>query len=82
MIFSLLAICLWVVAAFIMQSIPSNDQHWRRAYVLIGVGVPLLIWVTWYSGPLMGALGLVVGAMVLRWPLLFLLRWMRRQIGL
>ena len=79
MMLSLLAICLWVVLAFVMQIIPSNDNHWRRAYVLIGVGLPLLIWVTLRSGPLMGVLGLVVGAMVLRWPLLFFYRWLRRR---
>lgn len=82
MMVSLLAISNWVVLAFILQMIPSNDNHWRRAYVLIGVGIPLLIWVTWRSGPMVGLFGFVVGAMVLRWPLVYLYRWMRRRMGI
>ncbi|WP_342076199.1 DUF2484 family protein [Yoonia sp. SS1-5] len=81
MMTSILAICLWVLLAFVMQLIPSNDHHWRRAYVLIGLGIPLLIWVTWQSGPWIGALGLLIGGMVLRWPLIFLYRWVRRKLG-
>lgn len=81
MTLSLVAIGLWVVLAFVMQVIPSTDSHWRRAYVLIGVGVPLLIWVTWQGGPVAGVVGLVVGGLVLRWPLLYLLRWIRRGLG-
>lgn len=78
---ALVAICLWVVLAFVMQSIPSNDHHWRRAYVLIAIGLPLLIWVTWTQGVLMGVLGLLVGASVLRWPLIYLYRWLRQQVS-
>jgi uncharacterized membrane protein len=81
MISPLLLICAWVVLAFAMAAFPSNDNHWRRAYVLMALGVPLLIWVTWQSGPLMGLLGLVIGGLVFRWPLLFFWRWLRQRFS-
>ena len=73
----LIAIALWVVLAFVMAAVPSTDNHWRRAYVLIAIGLPLLGWVTWQAGPWVGALALCVGGLVLRWPLFYLWRWMR-----
>jgi hypothetical protein len=59
----LLSIGLWVVLAFAMALFPSNDNHWRRAYVLIAIGVPLLIWIFWQHGVLLGILGLAVGGL-------------------
>ena len=76
----LLSIGLWVVLAFAMALFPSNDNHWRRAYVLIAIGVPLLIWIFWQHGVLLGILGLVVGGLVLRWPVYFAWRWVREKV--
>lgn len=76
----LLSIGLWVVLAFAMALFPSNDNHWRRAYVLIAIGVPLLIWIFWQHGVLLGVLGLVVGGLVLRWPVYFAWRWVREKV--
>ena len=76
----LLSIGLWVVLAFAMALLPSNDNHWRRAYVLIAIGVPLLIWIFWQHGVLLGVLGLVVGGLVLRWPVYFAWRWVREKV--
>ncbi len=81
MISPFILICLWVVLAFVMAAFPSNDNHWRRAYVLIAVGVPLLIWITWASGPQMGVFGLIIGCLVLRWPVRFLWRWLRARVA-
>jgi len=72
---------LWVVLAFVLSAFPSNDNHWRRAYVLIAVGVPLLVWITWQDGFLMGAISLVVGGSVLRWPVYFLWQRLKRTFG-
>ncbi|MEO0929933.1 MAG: DUF2484 family protein, partial [Pseudomonadota bacterium] len=44
---SLFLLCLWVVIAFVMAAIPSDDNHWRRAYVLIALGLPLLAFLIW-----------------------------------
>jgi len=76
----LILIGLWVVLAFVLAALPSNDNHWRRAYVLIGLGVPLLIWIVWADGLVMGALALLVGALVLRWPVYFLWQQVKRRL--
>jgi hypothetical protein len=77
----LLAIGAWVVLAFAMAAIPSTDHHWRRAYILIAVGVPLLIWIIWQHGIIYGFVGLVAGGLVLRWPVYFLWQWIKRRFG-
>ena len=77
---SLALALVWLVLANVAAMIPSRDNHWARAYALIGVGVPLVGWVTWDNGPVVGLLVLAAGASVLRWPLIYLGRWVRRQI--
>ncbi|MFN4203966.1 MAG: DUF2484 family protein [Tabrizicola sp.] len=77
-----LALCLgWLVVANLIAMFPSRDHHWRAAYVLIALGVPLLGWATWVAGPVAGLVLLAAGASVLRWPVIFLWRWLRRQLG-
>ncbi|MDO6731395.1 DUF2484 family protein [Marinovum sp. 2_MG-2023] len=78
---SLVLACLWVLAANLAAALPSNDNHWRRAYALIAVGVPLLGFVTYQNGPWIGLLTLLAGMSVLRWPVIYLGRWMRRMAG-
>ena len=47
-----LALCMvWLIAANVIAMFPSRDKHWRVAYGLIAIGVPLLGWATWESGP-------------------------------
>ena len=75
---SLILACIWAFAANIAAMIPSNDNHWRRAYVLIAVGVPILGYVTYENGPWIGLLVLAAGISVLRWPAYYLARWLRR----
>lgn len=77
---SLILACLWVVLANLLAMLPSRDNHWRRAYMLIAVGVPLLGFVTWQNGPWIGLLALAAGISVLRWPVIYLGRWLRRQL--
>lgn len=77
-----LALCLvWLVLANLIAMFPSRDHHWRAAYVLIALGIPLLGWVTYEHGPIIGIAVLAAGASILRWPVIFLWRWLRRQIG-
>jgi hypothetical protein len=71
----------WLVVANVIAMFPSRDKHWRAAYVLIAVGVPLLGWATWVAGPVVGLVLLAAGASVLRWPVIFLWRWLRRSLG-
>jgi hypothetical protein len=72
--------CLWLIAANVTGMLPSRDHHWRAAYVLIAVGIPLLGWVTYQNGPLWGLALLAAGASVLRWPVLFLGRWLMARV--
>ncbi len=72
---------LWLVVANVIAMFPSRDYHWRAAYVLIALGVPLLGWVTWEMGPIVGMVLLAAGASILRWPVVYLWRWLRQQMG-
>lgn len=74
---ALAAAFLWLVAANLIGMLPSKDRHWRAAYALIAVGIPILGWVTYANGPVWGLLLLAAGASVLRWPLVYLVRWVR-----
>jgi len=73
--------CLWAVIANILAMTPSKDFHWRNAYILIAVGIPILGYVTVQHGPWLGLLVLAAGCSVLRWPVIYLGRWLRRSAG-
>lgn len=75
-----LLLCLWGLAANLAAMIPSRDNHWTRAWVLIATGIPLLGWLTWAHGPLAGLAALAAGASVLRWPVIYLFRRVRRLV--
>ena len=74
---SLILACLWLIAANLIGMVPSRDHHWRAAYGLIAVGIPIVGYVTWQMGPLLGLLVLAAGASVLRWPVYYVWRWVR-----
>lgn len=78
---ALITACLWLIAANVAAMIPSRDHHWRRAFVLIAVGIPILGWVTWEAGPIWGMVLLAAGASVLRWPVIYFVRWLRRKVA-
>lgn len=76
---SLLLACLWGIGATMTAMLPTRDNHWRAAYVLIAIGIPVLGYVTYQNGPWVGLVVLAAGASVLRWPLIYLVRWLRRR---
>ena len=78
---SLILGCLWVIVANLIAMLPSKDHHWRAAFALMAVGAPLLVWVIWENGWLIGGLFLLAAASILRWPLLYAYRWLRRTLG-
>lgn len=73
---SLVLACLWAIVASVIAMLP-NRIHWPAAYALIDVGIPILGYVTYQNGPLAGLLVLAGGVSVLRWPVIFLFRWLR-----
>jgi len=78
---SLICAALWLLAANVMAMIPSRDNLWQRAYLLIAVGIPLLIWVTVQNGYWVGLIALIAGMSMLRWPVMYLARWAKRVVG-
>lgn len=78
MSFSLALAAMWGIAANLLAMIPSKDNHWTRAYILIAVGIPLLGYVTYENGPWVGLIVLLMGMSILRWPVIYLGRWLRK----
>ncbi|ETX28212.1 DUF2484 family protein [Roseivivax isoporae] len=81
MTLSLVLALVWMLSANLMAMLPSRDNHWMRAYVLIALGIPLLGFVTYQNGPWVGLLLLAAGMSVLRWPVRHLVRWARGRSG-
>ena len=76
---SLILGCVWIVLANVMGMMPSKRNHWPQAYVLIALGVPLLGYITYENGPWWGLAALFAGASILRWPLRFLVAWVKAR---
>ena len=77
---SLTLSCLWALIACLIGLGPQR-YHWPAAWILIATGIPLLGYVTWQLGPWWGSGLLLAGASILRWPLIYLGRWLRRVSG-
>ncbi len=58
---SLILACLWALSANVIAMTPSKDYHWRNAYILIAIGIPILGYVTMQHGPWIGLLVLAGG---------------------
>lgn len=78
---SLTLACAWALFANLVAMLPSRDNHWTWAYVLIAVGVPILGLVTYQHGALVGMLVLAAGMSLLRWPVVYLWRWVKTRAG-
>jgi len=81
MTLSLVFAFLWLILANLLGMLPSKDNNWRRAYFLIGFGIPLLGFVVHENGIVIGLVFLVAGASILRWPVIYLWRWSKRPFG-
>ncbi|NOD92232.1 DUF2484 family protein [Ruegeria sp. HKCCD4884] len=80
MSWSLALAALWGLSANILAMVPSKDNHWTRAYILIVVGIPILGYVTYQHGPWIGLLVLGMGMSMLRWPVIYLSRWTKAKM--
>ncbi|WP_371171023.1 DUF2484 family protein [Aliiroseovarius sp. 2305UL8-7] len=81
MTLSLILACFWAVIAQVIALFPSRDHHWRVAYCLIAIGIPLLGYVVLQNGPLIGMLVMFAGMSILRWPVIYLVRWLNQARG-
>jgi len=72
---------IWLIVANVTAMFPSKDYHWSNAYKLIAVGVPVLAWIGWTNGPWWALAFLIAAGSVLRWPLVYLGRWLRKFVG-
>ncbi|MFK7879094.1 DUF2484 family protein [Roseobacter sp.] len=75
---SLILAAFWAVIANVLAMMPSKDNHWRNAYILIIIGIPIVGLVTWQHGPWIGMLIMAGGMSVLRWPVIYVGRWIKR----
>ncbi|MGC3936538.1 DUF2484 family protein [Roseobacter sp. EG26] len=75
---SLTLAAVWALIANVLAMTPSKDHHWRNAYILITIGIPIVGYVTMQHGPWVGLLVLAAGVSVLRWPVIYLGRWLKR----
>jgi len=71
----------WLVLANVLGILPSKDHHWRRAYGLIAIGIPLLGYIIYENGPWIGLGFLIAALSILRWPVIYLGRWVRRILA-
>ena len=76
---SLTLACIWAIAACIIGLMPERI-HWPAAWTLIAIGIPLTGFVTYEMGPWWGLAVLVAGMSILRWPVFYAGRWMRRAL--
>lgn len=79
---SVILACLWVILAHVIGLLPSRDRHWRAAYVLIAIGLPILAYVFYQNGIVLGLVVLAGAMSILRWPVIYLWRWLKRVAGL
>ncbi|MFA9232434.1 MAG: DUF2484 family protein [Microgenomates group bacterium] len=75
---ALTAAMIWLTVVNVIGLLPSRDHHWRAAYVMIALGVPLLVWLIWQSGVWRGLAFVLAAASVLRWPMRYAWRWLRK----
>lgn len=60
---------LWLIVANLIAMLPSRDHHWRNAYILMALGLPLTLWLFQSQGALITTAYLAAAASILRWPL-------------
>ncbi|MBI1170638.1 DUF2484 family protein [bacterium] len=71
----------WLILANLIAMLPSRDHHWRAAYVLMSLGLPLAVCLYQARGLSWTLAFLLAAASILRWPLYHAWRWMRGVVG-
>jgi hypothetical protein len=71
---SLVLTCSWALVANVLAMTPSKIYDWRNAHILIGIGIPLLGFVTFENGPSISLVVLIAAMSMLLWPFVCLSR--------
>jgi Protein of unknown function (DUF2484) len=77
---SLTLACVWAVVTNVVAIMPSRDHHWRAAYILIALGLPIVGFVARQHGIWIGLAVLISGSAMLHWPVRYAWRWVRRKV--
>jgi hypothetical protein len=75
------AALIWLLAANLLAMLPARDNHWRRAYVLIALALPLSLWLALQAGLWWTLAFLIAAASIMRWPLIHLWRWIKARMS-
>lgn len=78
---SVILALLWMLAANMRAMFPSKDNLWRFAYGMIAIGVPILIFVWWQHGFWLALVFLCAAMWIMRWPVIYLWKWLKRTFG-
>lgn len=81
MTLSVVGALLWCLGANLIAMLPSRDHHWRAAYGLMALGVPILAGLVVQNGWIFALAFLLAAASILRWPVFFALRWVRTVLS-
>lgn len=73
---SLLLAAAWIVLACLL-AMALRRQQGMTISVLIVLGIPVAGWITLQHGPVLGMAAIAMGACLMRWPLLRLMRALR-----
>lgn len=69
----------WLIVVNVRGMFPSRDHHWRFAYVMMALGVPILGWIWLEQGIWYVLVVLALAAWVMRWPVVYGWRWVRAR---
>ena len=70
------AACVWILLAACMTLVFKGQKLWFCAYGLIATGIPLLVALFFTNGPWIALAFLAAGLSILRWPVIYLWRWL------
>ena len=72
--------CFWALVANVLTMTPSKIYDWRNARILIGLGIPLLGFLTFENGPSIGHVVLIAAMSMLLWPSVYLSRRIKSRV--
>lgn len=81
MSYSVIAALIWMVIVNVRGMFPSKDNHWKFAYAFIALGLPIVVWIYFENGWQLALVFLLAGMWVMRWPVIYLTRWIKKVIG-